>query len=372
MKLVYLANTGIPSRAANSIHIMKMCQALAANGHAVTLVIPTRRDTERGVRDVYGFYGVAPLFRVVRVPLLPIGGPGYVYGLLAALIAKARRPDLAYGRDLKACALAGRLGLPVMIEFHRPLSTFPRWEQALVLRLAATPACRRLVVNTDALRRTTLAQYPVFQDRILAAQNGADPVPAGVVPAELPNRGGRLQVGYVGQLYPAKGMDLIATLVPLCPWADFHVVGGMEREQQHWRERLGALPNLTFHGFLPPGELHPLRQAFDMVLAPYAREKRQPDGVLKPVEHVSPVKVFEYMAAGKAMICSDLPVFHEVVEPEVTALLCDPDQPAAWATALARLRDQPELRQRLGSAAKARFLKEFTWQARAAKVVAGL
>jgi len=79
----------------------------------------------------------------VRVPLLPIAGPGYIYGLLAALIARARRPDLAYGRDLKACAFAGRLGLPVMIEFHRPLTGFPRREQALVLRLAATPACRR-------------------------------------------------------------------------------------------------------------------------------------------------------------------------------------------------------------------------------------
>jgi hypothetical protein len=72
MKLVYLANTGIPSRAANSIHVMKMCQAFAKNGHDVTLILPDRRDVERDVADPFAFCGVAHCFQLTKLPVFPI------------------------------------------------------------------------------------------------------------------------------------------------------------------------------------------------------------------------------------------------------------------------------------------------------------
>ncbi|NTV92354.1 MAG: glycosyltransferase family 4 protein, partial [Chlorobiaceae bacterium] len=59
MKIVYIARSAIPSRDANSIHAMKMCQAFADNGHEVIFLLPDRsRGCEPGVSDIYAYYGV--------------------------------------------------------------------------------------------------------------------------------------------------------------------------------------------------------------------------------------------------------------------------------------------------------------------------
>lgn len=84
------------------------------------------------------------------------------------------------------------------------------------------------------------------------------------------------------------------------------------------------------------------------------------------------MKMFEYMAAGKAIVSSDLPVLREVLTHERNALLVPPDDVDAWATAVKRLIDDPELRRRLGETARADLLAHYTWEARAKKVLAGL
>ena len=54
MKILYISNSVIPSRKANSIHVMKMCQAFADNGHKVILLAPNKKDQyEKKVGDIY-------------------------------------------------------------------------------------------------------------------------------------------------------------------------------------------------------------------------------------------------------------------------------------------------------------------------------
>ena len=59
MKIIYIAKSIIPSRTANSIHVMKMCQAFSDNGHEVVLLAPDMKsEYEKNVNDIYKFYGV--------------------------------------------------------------------------------------------------------------------------------------------------------------------------------------------------------------------------------------------------------------------------------------------------------------------------
>jgi len=87
---------------------------------------------------------------------------------------------------------------------------------------------------------------------------------------------------------------------------------------------------------------------------------------------MSPLKIFEYMAAGKAMLCSDLPVLREVLIHEQTALLCDPENPEGWVRALKRLRDDVDLRKRLGKTARREFMAKYTWKTRAESILTDL
>ena len=84
----------------------------------------------------------------------------------------------------------------------------------------------------------------------------------------------------------------------------------------------------------------------------------------------SPLKLFEYMAAGCAIIASDLPAWSDVISDGETALLLPPDDTAAWGSAIDRLRHDKDLRQELGSRARERALARYTWEARAQKILA--
>jgi glycosyltransferase involved in cell wall biosynthesis len=107
----------------------------------------------------------------------------------------------------------------------------------------------------------------------------------------------------------------------------------------------------------------------DVMLAPYQRVVLVADGRTDAAPWMSPLKIFEYMAAGKPMLASDLPVIREILANGDTALLLPPDQPALWAEALCRLRDDRDLRHRLGQSAHRTFLKRHTWIQRARAIL---
>lgn len=370
MKIAYLSASALPSRAANSVHVMKMCQAFAKNGHEVILLAPKKRDTELGVDDLYEFYGVDACFRIEKLSWVPFKGRGYIYGFLAALRERSFEPDLVYGRFVPGCYFSCVLGLPVAYESHAPVEDSGRICSWMFSRLIRGKHLKGLVVISDALRGYYLEKYDISEGLITVAHDGADE-PRTSERLRLTDSG-RLQVGYLGHLFPGRGIELILKLAEMCPWADFHLVGGVESDIEYWKSKTKELHNIFFHGFIPPSQTDRYCQSFDVLLAPYQRSVSVYGGGGDTSQWMSPLKIFEYMAAGKAILCSDLPVLREVLTHEKTALLCDPENPEGWVRALKRLRDDVDLRKRLGKTARREFMAKYTWKTRAESILRGL
>jgi glycosyltransferase involved in cell wall biosynthesis len=369
VKLAYLSNSKIPSREANSIHVMKMCQALTQLGHAVTLLAPdVRSGVETGVADIYAFYGVAPTFDVAKLPWRPIKGRGWIYGFEAGRLASRLDLDAAFGRSLHACAVAARSGVPTLWDAH--MLTFSRrlTERALFNWMIGAPAFKGMMTNCNALRSAVLAEFPELEGRIVAAHNGADDLSVGLEAANLESTDGRPQVGYIGQLYPGKGFEIVRALAARASWADFHVIGGEQATVDRLRADRELPRNIRLHGFVPPSQAERFNLAFDVLLAPYQSEVQVAGGG-ETAAWMSPLKVFGYMAAGKPILCSDLPVLREVIEDHRNGILVPPQDAEAWSIALKTLMDQPGTRERLGSNARIDFLQRHTWRQRARRVI---
>ncbi len=389
MRILYLSLSYVPSRRASSVHVMKMCSALARRGHQVTLV--TKRcgpRQEPGVSDDFAFYGVEPAFRLAKLPRPAWRGGGLVW--LTAVRSHLRRHhrtiDLVFARDLAGGWLAARLGLPVLFETHGPPAG--GLGRALFRRLVASGRLVRLVAISDALGQRLRADGLLAGDPpLVVAHDAADPgpppgglrgelppggQPRGGPPGEEPAAGdGAMRVGYVGHLYAGRGVELIVELARRLPAAEFHLFGGTESDLARWRR--GALPaNVRLHGFVEPARLPAIYAGLDVLLMPYQPRTLTATGLTDTASWMSPMKMFEYMAAGRPIVASDLPVLREVLRDGGNALLAAPGDPEAWRLALARLFDDPELRRRLGAAARTDLLREHTWDARASKLLAGL
>jgi len=371
VKLAYLSNSKIPSREANSIHVMKMCEAFAHLGHDVRLLAPdVSEGLEPGVSDIYAFYGVERVFDLRKVPWRSIKGRGWIYGWEAGRDARHLGADVVFGRSLHACAVAARLGLPTIWDAHM-LTFLKRWDERHLFRwMIKAPAFLHMTTNCVSLARCILEQVPELNGRIVVAHNGANELAEGQTPANL-GSDGRSQVGYVGHLYPGKGFEIIRDLAAMVPTADFHVIGGEQETIEKLRSDRALPNNIVMHGFVPPADTERFCLGCDVLLAPYQSDVRIAGGG-ETAAWMSPLKVFGYMAAAKPILCSDLAVLREVISNGRNGLLVPPEDVEAWAAALRRLLDDRALRQRLGANARADFLAQHTWRQRARRILDGV
>lgn len=345
---------------------MKMCEGFVQSGCDVTLI--ALAGAEAGGLTPSQFYGTSANVQLAFVAELPTGLGRMLYSWNAARRASRGRARWVLGRDLAGCYFAALLGLPVVYETHEPASHLRGVKRHLFTRLIRHVNFRCLVVITKVLKDSYVQEFGLPASRILVLPDAAsEPVPQ---PPALP-ASPRFTAGYLGHLYPGRGVDVIASLAARCEWADFHVVGGRDQEVQEWRDRCRGQANIMFHGFVPHAQTAAYLASLDVVFAPY-QARVTVEGKGDTSAFMSPLKLFEYMAARKAILCSDLPVLHDVMRHDGNCLLVPPGDLDAWAAALQRVSDEPGLRARLADEAYEDFRRSYTWSARAERILAAL
>ncbi len=385
MKIEYLSKSSLPSRSANSVHVMKMCQAFASLGHDVTL---HGLQGQESAEDDFAHYGVKNSFklrkhlekdlatarwleRLQRVaPFLRTGVIRQtLFGRSIARQTFQGRPDLIYARHLFWLLGAATTGVDFVFESHKP--PVKGLELAAQRWLFRRPGFRYLVVISSKLKALYRESFPELpEEKIIVAHDGADP-PNLQTPARIASVPGRLQAGYVGHLYPGRGIDLILGVAGQICDVDFHVVGGTDRDVAALKAR-ALPPNLTVHGFVSPGEIGSFYASFDVFLAPYQTKVAVAGGAGDTSAFMSPLKIFEYMSWGKPLLASDLPVLREVLSDQETALLLPPADTDAWSAALHRLQENPQEAEYIGTAARNSFLSKYTWTNRARQILGAL
>lgn len=370
MKIGYLSGSIIPSKTANSVQAMRMCQGFCKNDHEVILFA---RESKYQVEDVYEYYGVTKCFNIVRHKWPRIRGIGGLFYSMRVFekIRSMGSFDLFYGRDIYSLLRSTAMERPVIYEAHTPPANRVRY--VLEVRLLRNMNLKRIVFISEALRREYSRIFPgLSREKMLVSHDAADPPDEqneADLPESWPGRNGVTQVGYVGHLYPGKGVEIIVELASRMANIDFHVVGGTGSDIMRWQTSC-HLKNCFFHGFVPHGRLSNYFAAFDILLAPYQEEVAVFGGKGDIAKWMSPLKIFEYMAHGKAIVASKLPVLCEILRDGENSLLCDPCNIDEWHGAIAFLVDNPDQRNALGREARDDLMLRYTWQRRAEAVIA--
>ena len=369
MKILYISKSIIPSRAANSIHVMKMCQAFADNGHEVILLAPNIKNKfESGVQDLYDYYGVKKNFKIKKLwhPNLKGGAILYLLTIFFYLIFN-KKTNLVYGRFLHGCYIAALLKNMVIYESHEPIFSKKSHRLFFFKKLINLKNFKKLIVISQALKTMYLKNGYLNDDKIQVAHDGADEVLDFENKIDLLGAKNNLKVGYVGHLYKGRGVEIIIELAKKIDDITFHIVGGLDQDILYWKNYTNNLnlKNIFFYGFISPKDTTKYRNSFDIVLAPYAKEVTV-EGKGDTSKFMSPIKIFEYMSNKKAIIASDLPVIKEVLN-EKNSILLDYDDINLWINSINKLRDV-NIRQSIANQALADFYK-YTWKNRIELVI---
>jgi glycosyltransferase involved in cell wall biosynthesis len=387
-RILYFADIRFPLERANGIQTMETCWALAERGHRVDLVV--RPDTQTPARDPFAYYGL-PIHDRLAIERAPVTGPAIPpaarrLGYLAFAAGRALgtdRADVVMTRDLTVASLLLRLPsrAPVVYESH---GYAPDVAAALPALLAtATPpgpaklarlAKREAYVWRHADGYVTITRGIASQlagllgsrARVAVVHDGArqDRVP---LAAGREFGAGGVIVGYAGHLYAWKGVDILLEAIAKVRGVRGLIVGGHDKEPDLARVRaradaLGIQDRVTFTGQVAPRDVPVLLAGADILALP------NPPSALA-THATSPLKLFEYMAAGKPVVASNLPSLREVLTDAATALMVEPGSADAIADAIRRLAGDRALRERLAEAAAA-AVAEYSWSRRAERLEA--
>jgi glycosyltransferase involved in cell wall biosynthesis len=361
----------IQSRDGQSVHLEEMVAALRAAGHEVLVVGP-------GLYRQAEFGGESRLVALIRAHL-----PASV-GALAEIAynvpawwrlrqaARRFRPHLIYERYnlfyLAGTWLSHSSRVPLFLEVNAPLAA----ERArfgglglpgLAARLEAYVwrSADKVLAVTGVLKRM-VEQAGVPANRIEIVPNGIDPAEFAAAPRRA-QHGGRVVLGFVGFVRDWHGLDgviaAMATARDAAPM-DLVVVGDGPARAALERQAAasGLADRVRFTGLQGREEIPALVAGFDIALQP------------RVVDYASPLKIFEYMAAGRAIVAPDQENIREILSDGETALLFDPSRPEAMWQAILRLAGDADLRHRLGAAAAAEIARrDLTWSGNARRVV---
>ena len=257
MKIAYFSSSSLPSQSANSVQVMKMCEAFAENGHQVELFARPGAALMTATQ-LFEHYGCTPTFKInlVSAPAWwAVGGAIFGWRTAGMLSHSEFKPDLIYGRNIYALISAARCNVDLYFEAHAaPYNAGRRFLERI---LFALPQFKKLIVINHALRDYYLQTHPQLAHSqrisVLVAHDGAS------VPANEHARTQKISekktiIGYAGGLYPGKGMERIIEIAASMPDFEFRIAGGAQSEISYWAERCQS-NNLFFSGHLRHAEI---------------------------------------------------------------------------------------------------------------------
>ncbi len=390
-RLLYISLMRLPTEKAHGLQIMQNCEAFAAADCDVTLWVARRWNTPdmRRITDPFAHYGIDRNFTIQRMPcldLFPLFPPEsagarlafYLLMLSYALALLFRLPfvraDIYYSRDEFLLALMSWLKPKSALAYEAHL--FPSSGRGAALQRWVCRRVGSVIAITPQLRDDLVKERSAEPGRSIVAHDGIRRARF----EDLPDRETARQqlgwdnetfiVGYVGSLQMIgmeKGVSTLVQAFADVDGAHLALVGGSAADGRQLRQEwinLG-MPESRFLdvGRAPPQDVPLYLRAFDVCAMPHP-------ATTQFARYTSPLKLFEYMAAGCAIVASDLPGWADVLADGETAILAPPDDIAAWSVAIDSLRRDPELRRRLGTAAQAQAMAHFTWAMRAQKILA--
>lgn len=361
-KITYISTARVPDNWAHTLQIMKTCEAFAQAGAEVELIVPTRHSTPQV--DPFESMGVESLFTIRRLWTLDLMGWKFPYAfqlmsfsffLAVARYLRKSPTDVVYVRGELVLLLARFFGgtVPIFWETHeRP--------RRITLYKKMLPNIRGIVTVTEYYRQELLREFESGESSILTAPDAVDVKRFSL---SLSRQEARANLGlpldktlvvYTGTDLAWKGLRVLREAVEWLPEGFLVAFVGNIKPR-------GTENNRTlFPGFRPRNEIPLWLAAADvLILAGTATSTSSS-------HYTSPMKLFEYLAAGRPIIASDLPSFKEVLDEDV-AYFVSPDDPKALAEKISAVAKDPA---RENVARRARSLaEEHSWQSRGERIL---
>lgn len=365
--LLYVSASDLASSEANVVHVICQCAALADLGKYDRIIVVGAnskfQDKHRLIHYLSDQFGLCLSnieFVCVengRIRNFRIA----VRGIFTAL-SNHNEPCVIISRNLYFSFFSKFLSKPQIFEAHG----FEYDWRYFLLRSIYKSVSVNIVCISSALENLFKANFG-GRSNIWVLADATNSLK--IFPEKIPNRS-RLKVGYFGSLYRGRGLEIMCAIVKRLPNIDFFIYGG-NRDEISDDLDLNNLGNLFYSEKISHSQARIKMMDMDILLMPYQNSVGiggKSNSCSDSSQWMSPLKMFEYMASGAAIISSDLPVLREVLVHRHNGLLVPPESVSAWVDSINELSNDPNLRVALAKNAFEKIRRDSTWAIRAQRL----
>ena len=374
LRVLYVGSHPLFTEGASAVHMMKMCQAMANLGIEIECALPGRVNKEK----LFSYYGIKTPFRVISIALSGGLARRPLHGFLSSLYACGKKEnfDFVLTRDLVFAWFATRVfGVPTVYDAHHPPVNWVA--ERIIASFSRSKSLLGMSFNSRGLHDIYFCLGIAGGNPVVApngfereAFEGEHEISTLRERLGLPLE--RKIVCYCGNTYAGRGLEILARAAAQMPEVEFLIVGGREKDNAFWREmaRQEGSANFRIKGFVRQREVASYLLASDVLVMPYSSKVTIRDGT-EAGKFTSPLKLFEYMAAGKPIVATGVPSVLEILRSGENSVVTPPDNAGEFIRALELVLADTELCARISEGARS-DAAEYTWEKRVERIIGSL
>lgn len=355
-KAVYISELNLPSSSAYSIHVMKMCSALAKQNYLVHLFTISSKNKD----ELFNDYKCKKKFQINSYYNNKINFNFYSRLIYAYMIfKKIKKVDLIISRSIVASLFLSLLKKKNILELHHEPTGLSKLFFNITKNLYIKKYLKIILLHPNILNKINLRmfKYTIEDDAVDIEDFKA--------PNLIKNDVLSDHFLYIGSFYSGKCLEIIEQIAIKEPHLSFDLYGSKKTLK---KSTLEYPKNIKFFDSVTYSEIPNILRKYKFVLMPYLNQVRVRSKNLDVGLNMSPLKMFDYLAAGKCIIASKLEVYNHILSDGYNSILIDTQNINKWCEYLNLLYNNKMNYDRIAINAR-NTAKNFTWDKRVERII---
>ena len=349
-KIYYIAELNLPSKSAYSIHVMKMCESFSKLNYDTNLFVINKKDTNQ----INKIYNINYKFKIISVfnnfILL-----NFIIRILFSIkiLLKTEKNALFLSRSIIFSLIASLFKKKIILELHHEITGLSKIIYWLFKNLKLIENLKFIFLSKNLNR-----VYKINRARFLVLDDAVN-----IIHFNFKKKiKHKKTCVYIGSFFEGKGVEQIFRLAKKNPEIFFHIYGEKQYLKSKKKEK-----NIKLFDYVHYSKIPKILSRYEVALMPYQKKIRG-RGSIWLQKYMSPLKMFDYMAAKMIIIASNLKVYKHILKNNFNCILVDINEDDKWSKAIQCAFKKNYKNQFLRNNAY-ETAKKYTWDKRCQKII---
>lgn len=300
--LIYITETSLPTKSANIINSLKFCDALS-KFYNIKMYVPKNSLDPKQIKKIYNLRNEIEFTDVIEKNIS--GFQSRIFFCFKVFFKLAfEKNKIILGRSILTSLFLTLFNINNTLELHHELKSFSKFLFNMIISLPQKKKLKLILINKSLIKllRIKDLKYIVLDD-------GAD------IHSFRSKKNFNMKKNscvYMGSFYEGKGVEIIYELSKSLPNTQFHLYGDFKTLKN--KKKYSNIKNIKFFKYIDYNKIPELLKSYKIALMPYQSTIKVRSNNLDISKYISPLKMFDYLAAGNIVIASKLNVYSHVLK----------------------------------------------------------